>query len=546
MISRRSFFKGSAVVSAAAGFPHLARSADVLHAIAGQKPRHIIHLVADGMSMGTLTLADAFSRLTRKRGLTWMELYKNPAAVQALMNMRSLNSLVTDSSAASSSWGSGSRVLNGVINQLPGKKNLKTLYELFADIGWKRGLVTTTEITHATPAGFAANVDNRDTGTAIAVQYLERKVDVLLGGGKIFFDPAKRKDKRDLKKDYLAAGYVVMETLDQLKAAPNDQRWLGTFASSHLPYTIDHLASRKLIATVPTLAVMTRAALDWLGRENHFILQVEGGLVDHACHNCDAASALHDMIAFDDALEVCLEFQKKNPDTLITVTTDHGNGNMALNGAGTLYCDSSKHFANVAKVKCSFPEIIKHLKKTNVAVDPGADPLNADEGGDVAKLGAANQFTDEPPVGAKPPPKPVEPPKPKEQIPTYKEIMQIIPELTGCKVSQRRSEWLIPFLSNKGHAMYEIMNNEMVQLGQLLANYYGIGWTGNAHTADYVPLIALGPGAELFRGFVENVDVFRHYTSLAGIDFKNPTVPLTAQVGREAGDVENTAAYALA
>lgn len=221
----------------------------------------------------------------------------------------------------------GQRLAGGERRDQPaaGQKNLKTLYELFADIGWKRGLVTTTEITHATPAGFAANVDNRDTGTAIAVQYLERKVDVLLGGGKNFFDPAKRKDKRNLKKDFLSAGYVVMETQDELKAAPNDQRWLGTFAASHLPYTIDHLASPKLVATVPTLAVMTRAALDWLGKENHFILQVEGGLVDHACHNCDAASALRDMIAFDEALEACLEFQKKirthsSPSPPITAT----------------------------------------------------------------------------------------------------------------------------------------------------------------------------------------------------------------------------------
>lgn len=224
---------------------------------------------------------------------------------------------------------------------------------------------------------------------------------------------------------------------------------------------------------------------------------------------------------------------------------------MALNGTGNLYCDSSTHFANVKKVKCSFPEIIKHLKKTKVAVDPAADKSDADEGGFVASQAAqATENPDEPPVvkppPVKPPVKPGEPPKPKEQIPTYKEIMQILPELTGCKVSQRRSEWLIPFLSQKGHAMCEIMNNEMSQLGQLLGNFYGIGWTGNAHTADYVPLIALGPGAELFRGFVENVDVFHHYTALAGIDFKNPTGPLTAQVGREAGDVENTEAYKLA
>ena len=548
MISRRRFLQSSAAASAAvAGFPHLARSADALHAIPGQKPRHIIQLVADGMSMGTLTLADAFSHRTRKRGLTWFELYKNPAAVPALMNMRSLNSLVTDSAAAASSWGSGSRVVNGVINQLPNKKNLKTLYELFADIGWKRGLVTTTEITHATPAGFAANVDNRDTGTTIATQYLQRKIDVLLGGGRNFFDPAKRKDKRNLKKDFLAAGYTVMETLDELKAAPDDKRWLGTFAASHLPYTIDHLANPRLVARVPTLAVMTRAALDWLQKENHFILQVEGGLVDHACHNSDAAAALRDMIAFDEALEVCVEFQKKNPDTLITITTDHGTGNMALNGTGNLYADSSKFFSSVAGVKCSFPEILKRLKKKTDADDPGADKLDADEGGFAAQQAAKGDESDEPAPPPKPPaPKPGEPAKPKEYIPNFKEVMQIIPELTGYKVSQRRAEWLIPFLEKKGHTIYEIMNNDMTQLGQLLGNHLGIGWTGNAHTADYVPLLTLGPGAELFRGFVENVDVFHHYTALAGIDFKNPTAPLTAQGGPEAGAVENVEAYKLA
>src|SRR5213593_2120385 len=112
MISRRNFLRNSSVLAAtAAGFPHIAKSAEQLHAIPGQKPKHIIHLVSDGMSMGTLTCADLLSQLVRKRGLTWIELCKRPETVSAWMNMRSLNSLVTDSSAASSSWGSGTRVI---------------------------------------------------------------------------------------------------------------------------------------------------------------------------------------------------------------------------------------------------------------------------------------------------------------------------------------------------------------------------------------------------------------------------------------------------
>jgi hypothetical protein len=70
------------------------------------------------------------------------------------------------------------------------------------------------------------------------------------------------------------------------------------------------------------------------------------------------------------------------------------------------------------------------------------------------------------------------------------------------------------------------MNSAVAQLGQLMANHLGIGWTGTAHCSDFVPLVATGPGAERFRGFIQNTDVFRHYTQLAGIDFKNPSLPI--------------------
>ena len=87
------------------------------------------------------------------------------------------------------------------------------------------------------------------------------------------------------------------------------------------------------------------------------------------------------------------------------------------------------------------------------------------------------------------------------------------------------------------------MNSDVVQLGQLMGNYFAIGWTGNVHTSDYVPVTAVGPGSELFGGFIQNVDVFRHYTQLAGIDFKNPEEPLLAASGPEAADVEDLEEY---
>jgi alkaline phosphatase len=491
-ISRRGFLRRSGWLTASAvAVPQWLDAAGSASARPGQKPRHIIHLVSDGMSLGTLTCADHFSHLTRQRGLAWVELYHRPAACSAWMNMRSLNSLVTDSSAASSSWGSGSRVVNGVLNQLPDGRVLRTLYHLFAEAGWTRGLVTTTEITHATPAGFAASTPKRDDAEFIAIEYLERRVEVLLGGGQKFFDPKKRKDKRDVRATFRARGYELLSSLWQLASAPADKPWLGLFAESHLPFTLDHRADKEKLLSIPTLADMTRAALRKLQRESHFMLQVEGGRVDHACHNCDAAAAMHDQIAFDEALEVCLEFQQREPETLLVMTTDHGTANPGLNGMGEAYAKSSPLFANLKQVRCSFPEITKRLAKA---------------------AGVA-------------------------------ESQKIIRDTTGYKVSEGKAQAFEPFLKKKGQTAFDGMNSVTAQLGQLLANHLGISWTGGAHTADYVPLLAIGPGAERFRGFLQNVEVFRHYLALAGVDYRNPEAPLMAETGPSASEVEDIAAY---
>lgn len=485
--SRRRFLRQTSLVAATAlGFPGLGRSAERSAAQPEAKPRHIIHMVADGMSMGTLTLADHFSGLLRQRGLRWMELCQRPETVFAWVNMRSLNSLVTDSAAASSSWGSGSRVVNGTLNQLPDGRSLRPLYSVLDEAGWKRGLVTTTEITHATPAGFAANASSRDTAEAIATQYLARKVDVLLGGGRKFFDPAWRKDKRDLRGDFLAHGYRVMDRASDLAAVPLDQRWLGIFAPSHLPFTIDHIGDPEAMANVPTLARMTQAALAKLEREDRFILQVEGGRVDHGAHNCDIAAALRDQVAFDEALETCMEFQRRVPETLLVVTTDHGTGNPGLNGAGPAYKESGPLFANTLYVNRSFPEMLRQIQRN----------------------------------------------------PTAAGVKRVVSEATRYRVPDAKAAAMAEFLGKKGKTVYDAMNSVAAQFGQLLANHLGVGWASGSHTADYVPLLACGPGSGEFRGFLPNTDVFHNYVALAGVDFRNPEVPLTAEAAPSASEVE--------
>lgn len=462
-------------------------------------PRRIIHLVSDGMSLGTLSCADQLHRFETGRGLAWLDLWNRPEAQRGLMDMRSLDSLVTDSAAASSSWGCGSRVRNGVLNVDSKGHSLRPLMALFGEAGWKRGLVTTTEITHATPAGFSVCVDDRGKGEEIALRYLDLALDVYLGGAQNHFDPAKRKDKRDVWEDFRKAGYVVALDRTALMQAPTDRPWLGTFAAGHLPYSLDQRHDASLQRSVPTIAAMTERALDHLGRHDHFLLQIEGGRVDHACHNNDAAAALRDQLALDAALQVVLDFQRRHPETLVVVTTDHGNANLGLNGMGSSYRDSSERFRRVAEIKASFPEILKQLKE-----------LDSDTA-----------------------------------------IADVLGEMTGLRVAADKLETFRPYVKGKGHALFDQMNSDVAALGQLLANHLGIGFTGTTHTSDYVPIVAIGPGAERFCGMVQNTDVFRHYTSMAGIDYRNPEEPLLADTADPASipspaPRENIAEYAIA
>ena len=550
MISRRNFLRNSSVVAASAvAFPAIAKPAGGLNAKPGQKPRNIIYMVADGMSMGTLTCSDYFSQNLRGRGLTWLQLCGNPKVHSGWMNMRSLNSLVTDSSAASSSWGSGARIINGMVNQRGNGDRLTTLYELFEQASWKRGLVTTTEITHATPAGFATNSESRDHADKIAMQYLERRVDLLLGGGYKFFSAKDRKDKRDLFADFARNGYYTMRSLDELKAAPSDKRWLGLFDKSHLPFTIDQRESYSRQMRIPTLATMTAAALKRLEKEPHFILQVEGGRVDHACHNCDGVSAMHEQIAFDEAIDVCLEFQQRVPDTLIVITTDHGNANLGLNGMGSAYGQSTWLFANALKVRKSFAELLDLLRKTEKTkiADLPAKEAKAYEMNPAAHPQDA-EVTDKDDEKGEDEEKKKKEAKEKDVIlvKSQKEIIEIIEKWTSYKITSKQADMLAPFLSKKGDTLYSVLKADVAGLGHLMANYVGIGFTGNAHTADYVPITAVGPGAEKFGGFVENTDVFYHFLNFGKIDFRNPTEPLITEASPTAHEVERIDEYKLA
>jgi alkaline phosphatase len=277
----------------------------------------------------------------------------------------------------------------------------------------------------------------------------------------------------------------------ELAEVPLKGCWLGTFSQGHLPFTIDQRAEEKLQESVPTLAEMTGAALRRLGEEPNFILQVEGGRVDHAAHHSDAAALMWEQLAFDEALEVCLEFQRAAEDTLVVVTTDHGNANPGLNGMGSGYTESVSLFANLRRVKKSLGNLQQDFRR--MAETRGLSP---------------------------------------------RIISGLVAEGTGLTLTDEQAEGFARFLEGRQPPLYAMMDGWSAQMGQLLANHLGIGWSGTAHTSDYVPLVAVGPGAERFGGYLQNTDLFHHYLGLAKVAYRNPELPLMAECGPSAAEAE--------
>jgi alkaline phosphatase len=345
--------------------------------------------------------------------------------------------------------------------------------------------VTTTTITHATPAGFAAVTPNRDDQNTIATQYLDL-VDVALGGGRDHFDSAKRKDRVDLYDRYRQAGYAVCTTRDELRRAGRASKILGCFSHGHMPFSIDQVHRPEDHADVPTLAEMARTALEALGRgDDGFLLQIEGGRVDHAAHANDAAAMLHDQLAFDDAIGEVLAFVKDNPQTLVVITTDHGNANPGLNGMGSRYRDSTACFERIAGITASFATI--H--------------------GDLVRAGG------------------------EDRSPSAEAVIEVVSAHAGFDLTADEAEAIARVTAGgRLEDLHKHHRGIVGALGQAFGNHIGIGWIGTAHTSNHAPTLAIGPGSDRFATLMHHTEVFAILTSLLGVRHTNPR--MTAETAR--------------
>ncbi|MFQ1930899.1 alkaline phosphatase [Aeromonas veronii] len=325
--------------------------------------KNVILFIGDGMGPTVLTATRLF-KVGEEGNLEMMKLPRS-ARIKTFSN----DAQTTDSAPSMAAYTTGVKMNNEVIAMssdtkavAPGKdvngnktvnncssdngKPVPTILELAKAAGKSVGAVTTTELTHATPAATYAHICHRDAAYDIAAQAvpggagynsaLKDGVDVLMGGGANHWTPysasnkSGRNDNRDLTAEMKAQGYSYVTTQSEL-AKVTSGKVLGLFSSkSHLDYELDRVA-KGAANTQPSLSEMTAKAIDLLSKNSQgYFLMVEGGRIDHALHGTNAKRSLTDAVALDEAVKTALG-KVDLSNTLIVVTADHDH-TMTING----------------------------------------------------------------------------------------------------------------------------------------------------------------------------------------------------------------------
>jgi alkaline phosphatase len=325
------------------------------------RPRNLILVVADGAGTATWSL----DRIARGAD---MAVARMPVA--GLVDTRAVGGGITDSAAGATAYAIGTRTFNGAIGVEPRCAELwardsvavladpascapgRTLLERAEAAGLATGLVTTTWVTDATPAAFAAHAPSRYMHADIARQMIASGVDVLMGGGRGVFDGTGDPTAGDLLTGACADVDCPADAAALVALRPSERMLIGLFNEGEMPAALERS---------PDLATMTRVALDRLGRDpDGFFLLVETEGTDSGQHANDPVDAIREeIVQLDRAIELALDYAARHPETLVVVTSDHETGGMALHrasGEWTLQYTGGGHTGTMVPIFAFGPE----------------------------------------------------------------------------------------------------------------------------------------------------------------------------------------------
>ncbi len=337
----------------------------------GSQVQNVIVLIADGCSSEQYTLARWF----QGEPLALDEILTG--GVQTYIS----DSVIADSAPASTAFATGVRTSDNFIGIGPKPGTLRPDLEPSEDLRYRplatvlegarlrgkaTGVVVTSRVSHATPAAYMAHIPSRKLEEDIMEQVVYQNVDVVLGGGQDYLLPlseqGRRSDGENLVAVLQARGYSFVENRSGLEAVKSG-RVFGAFARGPLAAEIDR---PQTCPQEPTLEEMTRKAIELLSSDpDGFFLLVEGSQIDWACHANDPAHLLSDLLMFDKAVRVVLEFAKGHGNTLVLAFSDHNTGGMSIGNRSTDESYSQTGIEELIgplkKMKVSAPEMWRRL-----------------------------------------------------------------------------------------------------------------------------------------------------------------------------------------
>lgn len=436
-------------------------------------PKYVFYFIGDGMGVNQVIGTQMF--LAEKRGEVGLEsLCFTEFPVRNYITTHSSLHGVTCSAAAGTALACGEKTKNGTIGM--DKDHQRPLYSIAVrakEAGMKVGILSSVGVNHATPAAFYAHQPKRNMYYEIGLDAATAGFD-LYGGGSILYPYGRDTIRGNIFRVLQDSGYVLVQGLEEFhRQAGSADRLLFlndtvNIKDATLKYAIDRKAGEL------SLEQMTRAAMEWLEGKSPdgFFMMVEGGKIDYACHINDARTAFDETVDFAQAVQLACDFYQRYPrETLIVVTADHETGGMIL-GTGTY--ELNLHVLTHQKV--SLPALTAKIKTLRQA------------GENRVEWEAIEALL-------------------RENCGFWESVALTGEETTRLKASYRATfSGTVVEMEERLYSSNEPIASLAIRI---LNSKAKISWTSGGHSAGGVPVYAIGNGAHLFQGPLDNIDIPR-------------------------------------
>ena len=473
-------------------------------------PKYVFLFIGDGMSFPQIMALGAYSGTVNKNftGTLDKPTPDNPPQaempsfvsfpVNGAVVTPDASKFITDSASAATAMACGVKTLDGMIGLDPFNRKHENLAEFFKNkLGYKVGIITSMSLDHATPAAFYGHLPSRNDYYGLSMELIASGFD-FFGGGGLQYPTGPKEDQPDFFVLAKAAGYQIVDTAKDIKALNNESG--KTIAINPvldqwacMNYAIDIKDPDEL-----RLKDFVRKGLEVLDNDKGFFMMVEGGKIDWAAHANDAYTTILDVRELDESVKVAVEFAAKHPgETLIVVVGDHETGGLSV-GFGGLNFDT--FLTRLEKQTMSYQLFTDdYVEKYRQNPPSFEEAMN-----DVEKCFGL-----------------IRPDSP--QAKTAADPGLILSAREEAMLKDAFAESLVPRKQRPDHKTYDYYAKYTMYtyepftmvITQILSNKAGLGWTSGAHTALPVSIHALGNGAEAFRGFYDNTEVFHRLKSLA-------------------------------